>query len=518
MKISKKAILYSAAVLALSNIGLQLLGFVYRILISRLAGAQGMGVYQLVLSIYPVIMSVTASGLVLAVSRLSAQRHALRDGAGLSALMRVAVKGFLLLFSAMAGAYIAFSRHIAGVFLGDERTRTALLLLLPCLLLTGMENLFKSYFMGVREVRRPVVSELLEQTVRICAVAGLLAAFRPEEPAVAAALIVAGMIVSEVFSVSFLSISYARHKKRQREMTGTKRISTGDLVRSVAAAAIPVSLSGLLNNLLGSADTLLMPKRLVDAGMAQGDATALLGTLFGMIMPLFWLPAAFIGALSSVMLPRLSEGIALRDTAGMRRYAAKSIHATGLLALPVVAVLVPLGPSVCRLLYKQTVPEEYLIALAVGSVFMYYQLISGSLLNGAGMQKRASIYVVIGGIIQLVFTYMGGDPRIGVWGFLTGNIVSTVVTAWLNMRCVRRKIGLRMRWGHWFVMPAVTAAGVGVAAWGIFTRVSAAGVQELPAVLVTLALCILLYDILLMIQGLSIPRYIKTLIPSGRME
>ena len=52
LKISKDSVFYNALVLSSSGVALQILGFVYRIYLSRLAGAEGLGVYRLVLPVF----------------------------------------------------------------------------------------------------------------------------------------------------------------------------------------------------------------------------------------------------------------------------------------------------------------------------------------------------------------------------------------------------------------------------------------------------------------------------------
>ena len=51
----------------------QLLGFGYRVALARMVGAQVMGLYQLLMPMYAVVLSLTAVGLTAAVSNLTAQ-------------------------------------------------------------------------------------------------------------------------------------------------------------------------------------------------------------------------------------------------------------------------------------------------------------------------------------------------------------------------------------------------------------------------------------------------------------
>ena len=162
--------------LLLTGTGLlgQVLGFLYRIFLSRLVGAEVMGLYQLVLPVQSVLLSVTAIGLTAAVSNLSSEYRALGQEGIMGAVLRRCLAVFIGLFVVAAVVVGLGSDAISVYLLGDARTRLALLVLLPCLLLTGVENLHKHYFYGGGTVGLPAAVEVLEQFIRTGAVLGLL--------------------------------------------------------------------------------------------------------------------------------------------------------------------------------------------------------------------------------------------------------------------------------------------------------------------------------------------------------
>ena len=55
MKLSRSSMLYGTLLLTGVSLVSQVLGFVYRILLSRLVGAEFMGLYQLVMPVYSVL-------------------------------------------------------------------------------------------------------------------------------------------------------------------------------------------------------------------------------------------------------------------------------------------------------------------------------------------------------------------------------------------------------------------------------------------------------------------------------
>ncbi len=53
---SKNTIIKGALILTLANIITRILGFVYRIYMSNLIGAEGMGLYQLIMPVYTILI------------------------------------------------------------------------------------------------------------------------------------------------------------------------------------------------------------------------------------------------------------------------------------------------------------------------------------------------------------------------------------------------------------------------------------------------------------------------------
>ena len=91
VRINKNSIFYHCLLLSTSSVVLQLLGFGYRILLGRLAGAQAIAVYNLVMSAYNVVLSCTLTGVALSVSRIASGYQAVGEGRSIVRLIRTAL-------------------------------------------------------------------------------------------------------------------------------------------------------------------------------------------------------------------------------------------------------------------------------------------------------------------------------------------------------------------------------------------------------------------------------------------
>ena len=409
-----------------------LLAFLYRVALSRLAGAQVMGLYQLVMPVYAVFLSVTAVGFTAATANLSARHLALNNSLGADQTLHTALKWVFLLLLPAGAVLIAGSDFISTALLGDARTQLGLILVVPCVALTAIENLHKHFFYGAGIVCPPAVVELLEQFVRAAAVIALLVHYLPQWPERAVGLILWGMIFCELFSSCSLVWLY------RRRFSGAGLSGSGEdrEVRRarILAIAVPVGLNSLLGNLLSAANAALIPRQLAAGGMGREEAVASFGVLCGMTMPMLSLPTVFLGALTLVLGPRLARASALGRAKELRRLCGKALWITAVLALPSLTLMMAAGPRLGRLLFRQEV-GDYLCPLAAVTAMSCFASVLACALNSTGHHPAVTAISLLGGTVQLVFTAaLTPLPSVGLGGYVIGALVSTGLELFLCWR------------------------------------------------------------------------------------
>ena len=497
MKWDPASVRYGTLLLTITGLVNQLLGFVYRILLSRLVGAEVMGLYQLVMPVFSVLLSVTAIGLTAAVANLTAEYRALgREGAAEQVLRRCLVLlACLLVLPTLA--LLVFSDPISVYILGDARTRLGLLLLPPCVLLTGVENLHKHAFYGAGLVRPPAFSEVLEQVVRTCAVLGLLLLFLPQNPERTVGLIVAGMVICEVFSACTLTLLWHR-----RQGGGGERERGRVLDRRIAKVALPVAATALLGNLMGSACAVIIPQKLVE-GMEVSQAVSAFGVLFGMSLPMLGLPTAFISALGLVLMPKLSQAAALGRWQEVRRRVSGAMLATSVLMLP--AMLAVLGPDLGVLLFREPTAGAYLPPLAVSVALSCYRSVLACSLNGVGRQAAAARNALLAGAAELGLTALTvGIPGVGLKGYVLSALVSELLGVVLNLVSLCRAAGLRPEFFRWLTAPGLAALLMGLDVNLLFQVLQDQGLSKGGSGTVCLLFGAVIYLAALSAQGISL--------------
>lgn len=457
----KSSMLYGTVLLTATGLTSQVVGFFYRIALSRLIGAEVMGLYQLVMPVYSVLLSLTAVGLTSAVSTLSATYHALGDRRAAGQVLKCCLKAFFLLLAGVTAVVLPLSDPISVYLLGDARTRLGLALLLPCIALTGVENLHKHFFYGAGLVRPPAVTELLEQFLRTGAVLGLLVCFLPQTAERTVGLIVLGMVVCEAFSACALLLLYRRFR-RPGGLSGAGE-APKTVRRRVGKIALPIGATALIGNLMGAANSVLIPQRLVAGGAEVGEAMAAFGVLCGMTLPMLLLPTAFLGALSLLLAPRMAEHRALGRSQAIRDDLGAAMGATSALCMPAMALLTVVGPTVGAALFREPAVGEFMAPLALAVLLDCGRTVFAASLNGMGRQPVTARISLLCGAVQVGFTY-GTVKAMGLRGYVLGVVVSDALGLLLTALAFRRETGAKLQLYQWVAAPGLSALLMGLVA------------------------------------------------------
>jgi stage V sporulation protein B len=474
LKINTKSLLYGTLVLTVANFVVRLLGFVYRVILSRLIGPQGMGLMQLIFPVFHIAVTLTTAGLPTAVSRLVSEKKAKGDLRGIRrtvavTLMLVAGISFVITLVALFNL-----DYIAENIIGDGRTRGALFVLFPCIMIIGLGASLKGFFYGMKDVHPPALAEIIEQLTRMALAASLLYWFAPKgNYALAVAIVMLGTVFGELSSLLFLHYRYYKTTKAMYNAKPSLQAGSNKILRVILAIALPITATRLINSLMNAVNSIMIPQRLVAGGMLREEAIGMYGILSGMVMPVLFLPFTITNALTVVIIPNLSENLALKNWKEIRDKVYKAILITCLTAFPATALMVSLGKPIGDVLYHQPMAGTFLVPISYALVFHALQHTCSGILNGLGKQTRGAAHFLIGSIIQLLCTYfLLADPTIRVYGIIIGVILNSCVVCTCNLTTVLKTIKMPFHFLDWILKPGFSGLLTALACNIIFKSLS----------------------------------------------
>lgn len=444
-------------ILTLTGLLSRFIGFFYRIFLSNVFGAEGMGIYQLIAPVLALSFALTVSGIQTAISKYVASETSTRD---YRTSFRTLWAGFLMAMaiSIACALYIyLYADMIAVTLLLEARTAPLLRIIALSIPMATVHSCINGYFYGIRKTAIPAISQLAEQICRVGSVYLIYHICRQHnmEPSISFAVV--GLVIGESASmiVSVIAIMYRAHQvfpavdnhDRHRAYSllparGTQRRKSqfyasdnaptayrhimGQLLR----LAVPLSANRLVINLLQSIEAIYIPNRLMTYGLNNADALGVYGVLTGMSLPLILFPSAITNSISVLLLPIVSEADASGNQTAVRRAIVTSIRYCLLLGCGCTAMFLLLGRSAGRLLFHSELAGSFILTLSFICPFMYIASTLGSILNGLGKTAQTFLFSVVSLLLRLLFVFFA-IPVYGIKGYLWGMLASQMLQTFL---------------------------------------------------------------------------------------
>ena len=465
----RQSYLKNAALLTGSDVVLRLAGMGLRIWLANELGGEGMGLYQLVLAVYSLFVTLATAGVSVAATRLMAEElsgPASARGAARGMLRHLLAAGLVLgLFA--AALQLATADLAARCWLGDVRAAGALRVSALGMPWMAVSAVLRGFFIARRHVAPNVFSQLTEQTVRIALVA--LALTRTEGLAVGVRcmLVLGATAVSEAVSALCMLVFYRRDARSA--FAGQKAVCPADPARRLWEILWPVEGGRVLASALHTAENMLVPACLAVYLINAGGRTAALeqyGELKGMALPLLTFPFGLLGSLSVLLMPEITQAHILGQTERLNALLNRMLRLTGYFSALAGVLFWVWGRPLAQLLYQSADAGFYLETLAPAMPLMYLESMVDGAMKGIGEQKAAFRYSVwdavlrIGGVAVLL-------PRYGMRGFLTVILLSSFYTCAANTGRLLLSSGTGHAFRRWLGAPLLAAAAAGAAGRGV---------------------------------------------------
>lgn len=460
-RIPKSRILSGALLLTAAGMISRLIGFFYRIFLSRTFGAENIGIYQLVSPVIALSYSLCASGFQTAISSITAaacassapfhtnQKKNSKTAGTLNSYTVLAAGMLLSLsFSLCVSCFVYLnSEQIAARFLLETRCAPLLKILAFSFPVSGIHCCVSGYFYGKKSAGFPAFSQLFEQLVRVGVVLFLCNAFFSENRAGTPdiSLAVIGMVAGEAFS-ALLSLLYLWHcyQKELRLSASKAQLNIWEKAFSIPALfpqlfimAIPLSAGRVIQNFLQSVEAIAIPEKLRMFGLDTASALSEYGILTGMSIPFILFPTALTGSIAVMLLPTVSEAQALRRDRTIARAVYRCVHYCLLLGFFCLAFFFLLGPFLGKFVFHQEKAGSYLQILGFMCPFLYMNSTLSSILHGLGKTVQSFFYGVASVLVRLIFVFFC-VPIVGMKGYLWALLASQILLSILQLFPLRK--------------------------------------------------------------------------------
>ena len=411
---------------------MRLIAVAFNAYVSGKLGAEGMGLYSLVTSVYGFSVTLATSGISLAVMRLVSEEIGKGKPQGALLAMKKCV-GYALFFGSLSFLLLFFGAHvIANRILQDSRTYLPLRVFAIALPFIALSNVFSGYFNAVRRVIKSASANITEQFVKIMLTVSLLRLLLPGGIAYATLALVLGPAIAEALSFFYLLAFYIFDKKKYLKTQA--KTNDKNMKKRMLHISLPIALSSYLRSGLVTVQHILIPIGLRKHGADYSASLASYGVIHGMVFPLILFPSAVCTTFAGLIVPELSELAAkyqnVKDHPHICYIVKRALSFALVFGIGAAGIFICFAEPLGILIYQSREAAGYIRLFASLVPVMYLDTTVDGMLKGLGQQMHSMFYNIVDASLSvfLVWTLM---PEIGIYGY----VVCVFVTELINLAC-----------------------------------------------------------------------------------
>lgn len=496
--------LQGTLILTIAGMVVKIIGSLNWIILSRVLGGEGIGLYQMAFPIYLLALSLSSAGIPVAISIITAEKIALQDYRGANRVFTVSlglltVSGFVLSILVYFGAGWLIEEGI----IRDGRAYPAILALAPAIFLVTLLSSFRGYLQGWQMMTPTAVSQIVEQLFRVGTMLIFAALLLPQGIEYAAGGASLGAGFGAAAGLAVLIYYYFRLQRKLPKADQRQAItaeSSTSLIRRMLYLALPVSLSSLMLPLVSNLDLFIVPLRLEEAGYTVEQATEHFGYLTGMAVPLVNLATLITAALSTALVPAMATAGSSGNEQLARQKIGSAIRLTNLVTIPAAVGLAILATPVAAAVYHAPQAGAVVQVVAAGVYMLGIHQVTTGILQGMGHTALPLINMGIAAVVKVILNWqLVALPSFGILGAGWATNADFGVAALLNLIFVYRysRFSISLR-GMLKILAATVIMGVVLF---IVNELVIGQMSALLAILVDISVAVVVYGILLLLLG-----------------
>ena len=408
----KSKFIKSTMILIIGGAITKLMAMVIKIFLTRSIGGNGIGLYMLIMPTFNLFITLCTMSLPTSISKVVAEGK--RGKKVVLSLIPVSILYNIILMILL----ILLAPFISNHLLNNPDTYLPIMGISFTLPFICMSSILKGYFYGNERMTPYVVSNVIEQIVRLLFIIFMIPKLMVYGMKIAVLWVVLINIFSEFSSIICLIL-----------FVPSKKINLNDLKldKEIFKDVLNISLSATGSRFIGSISYFLEPVILtfilLRCGYDNSYIVSEYGIITGYVFPLLLIPSFFTMAISTSLLPVVSNGLAKGKIAYKEKKLRQAITISLFVGIFFTMFFMTIPDILLKFIYNTTQGVGYIRIVAPLFLMHYIQGPLTSYMQAAEMAKTAMLGTLKGAIIKNILLIIL-PIFMGMWGFIIASIIN----------------------------------------------------------------------------------------------
>lgn len=423
----KNKFIKSTLILLIGGLLTKLLGMLIKIVMARLIGTKGLGMYMLILPTFTLLISLSQFGFPLAISKLIGEDTRNNKRLVISILPVLIIINIILII-----LIILLSPIVSKELLHNEDIYISILAMSLVIPFTSISSICRSYFFGKQKMFPHVLSNIVEDIVRLIIMIIGIPLVKPYGLKYIVCFLILINIISEIISTIILIIFLPKNIHITKEDLKPNKT----YIKETLNICIPNTTSKLIGSIGFFLEPIILTNILL-LNYSNNYITTEYGVISGYVIPIILLPSFFTLALSQSLLPVISKDSVKNNLKSIKKKVSYIIFLSLLIGIPITIILLFKGDQLLQLIYHTSKGYNYLKILAPICLLQYIQAPLSTTLDALGKSKINLISTILGTITRTISLIIFSYLKIGIYSLIISISLNIIITTLYQIKKVR---------------------------------------------------------------------------------
>lgn len=411
----KSKFIKSTFILMIGGLLTKIFSMVIKIILTRNIGTKGVSLYMLVLPTFNLFITLCTLSLPVAISKLVAENKRSKKVI-LSIIPPSLIYNIILMF-----LLIALSPFISNYLLKNELVKYPIMAISFTLPIICLSGILKGYFFGHQKMGPYVLENVCEQVIRLLFIAIFIPIIIKKSLVMAITSLVLINIVSESAAIVIMLFFIPNKKINISDFKMDKNIN-----KDILNISIPTTGSRLIGSISYFLEPILVTYALSKSGFSLNYITLEYGIVTGYVYPLLLLPSFFTMAISTSLLPVITNYYANRKYNLVKKRLRESIFLSILVGIISTLIFILIPGILLKFLYNTTLGINYIKIIAPFFLLHYIQGPLTTYLTAINKANIAMRGTFIGAIIKNITLVVLALLKSGIWSLIIATLVNII--------------------------------------------------------------------------------------------
>ncbi len=397
----KEKFIKSTIILVIGGLITKILGMVIRIIMTRVVGLKGIGLYMLIVPTFNLFITIATMSLPIAISKIIAEDKK-NNRKLVFGIIPIAMFFNIILILII----ILIAPFIANTLLKNNDLLYPILAIGITLPFITISSIIRGYFFGKERMFPHVLSNIIEQIIRILGIIVIIPKLLNNDINLAITGLVLLNCISEFASIIILLFFLPKKIKIKR----TDIKPDLSYIKDIFFISIPTTLGRLISSIGMFLEPIILTYILLKIGWTSSSITNEYGIISGYVLPMVMMPSFLTGAISSALLPVISKLFVNNQIKSVKRKIKQALFYSLLIGIPCTIFLIIFPELSLKLIFKTNLGTSYLRIAAPIFLLSYVLGPLNTVLQSINKSKVIMISNLIGNIIKIIvliiFTFM----------------------------------------------------------------------------------------------------------------